>query len=744
MQHSLIHALGWTLLHSLWQAAAISLLAFVIIYFSKKKSANFRYSILLISLVGLFGWNVATFIRNFDFLAENYIYLIDDSHFVLMNNEINQISNFSEVKTYFYSQLMINTEYYFPYLLSIWAFGILILSFRFSFGIFQIYQIKYTQSAQIEGLLQEKLIHLIEKTGIKRSVKLLSSLKINSPITFGIIKPVIILPLTLTTQLPAEQIEAILLHELAHIYRYDYWVNIFQCLIEILFFFNPFVYYLSKNIRKERENCCDDFVVKFTTKPLAYAKALAVLEQYRLRSHSPALAAANNQFQLLNRIKRIMETNHSKAQESQKSLATVLLFLVFSATFWFTYQKIYAKPMTIDTGNEKALMPENESVGNDFPPDTLNADSLVVDKKSKMMKAYKDGAVVKEWDMKGKESMPFVINDENGNVTVKTQEADNDEINDDYLADEDVEKSEAEMKRTEAEMKRAEVEIKRAEAEIKRAAASMKAAKGDEAKQKEAEKAMELAEKQLDGAVEEMLESIDAMEEIEAPMPPAPPAPPSNMIAPPRPPRPPKAPRPPKFPHAPKAEEREKEWGNRSFHFDFPTAKDSVWVWVNKDGKNVKMHIPNLEWQQYTDGNGYNYSFDWNNFNQQMSSLQDKQAQIWKRESKKLADIQRKLQSKREYLGKKHYNFSYSDAQHQGGDLEKIEGILVAEGLIKEGQSYSFEMTNKSAKLNGKMLSSKVLNQLKSALSVKSSEKISVSIQKDKNNTNVSIDRDGD
>ena len=104
---------------------------------------------------------------------------------------------------------------------------------------------------------------------------------VDVPCMMGYFKPVILLPFTLSTYLSAEEVEAILLHELAHIKRGDYLVNLLQQVIGILLFFNPCMLLINKIINEERENCCDDLVVEATASPLIYAKALFKLEQTR-------------------------------------------------------------------------------------------------------------------------------------------------------------------------------------------------------------------------------------------------------------------------------------------------------------------------------------------------------------------------------------------------------------------------------------------------------------------------------
>ena len=135
------------------------------------------------------------------------------------------------------------------------------------------------------------------------------------PLTLGYFKPVVLIPFGLLTSIPQDEIEVILLHELAHIRRKDYAVNIFQCIVEIFFFFNPAVIWLSSLIRTEWENCCDDLVVNQTGNKWNYIKALMSFGEIQstLPKYAPALSGSNNH--LLNCAKRLIH-NHNKNIES--------------------------------------------------------------------------------------------------------------------------------------------------------------------------------------------------------------------------------------------------------------------------------------------------------------------------------------------------------------------------------------------------------------------------------------------
>lgn len=170
---------------------------------------------------------------------------------------------------------------------------------------------------------------------ITRTVGLFLSDKIDVPIMVGFLKPVIYLPISLVSQLSETQIEAILLHELAHIKRMDFLVNILETVVETLLFFNPLVGWISRRIRAERENSCDDLVIS-RTEPRIYASALLALEESRMRAGRFVLAAAGDKKLLFHRIKRVMEMRTKKMNVTQKLAAALILVLGFFSIAWLS------------------------------------------------------------------------------------------------------------------------------------------------------------------------------------------------------------------------------------------------------------------------------------------------------------------------------------------------------------------------------------------------------------------------
>ncbi|HXB45466.1 MAG TPA: M56 family metallopeptidase, partial [Puia sp.] len=167
---------------------------------------------------------------------------------------------------------------------------------------------------------QAKLFELAGRIQLKRRVSLLQSEFVKVPLVVGFLKPVILFPFTLMSRLPPEQVEAVLLHELAHIKRKDYLVNLVQSFAEIFFFFNPGVLWISSLIRDERENCCDDIAIRETKSKNEFLHALVSFQEYSMDAPKYALAFPGKKNHLLNRVKRII-TNDNKTLNNMEKIS---------------------------------------------------------------------------------------------------------------------------------------------------------------------------------------------------------------------------------------------------------------------------------------------------------------------------------------------------------------------------------------------------------------------------------------
>lgn len=287
----LLQALGWAIANSIWQAGLLWLLYQVIINLDTKLPAVVKHHLGFILLLGSFCWFVGTLIQNYWLFASG-----DTTAFLFPMGESR------------WSIRLINNSLPF---LSLIYLALLVLHFtNFTRRLVQNHYLQNSglTKAPIDFRLftNNTAIHL----GIKRKVQVWLSAHVDVPCITGFFKPVILLPAVVLSQFSQEQVESILLHELAHIKRNDYLVNLFQSVMELVLFFNPFALLLSRMIKKERENCCDEWVITFRYNQHDYARALLLLaEQRHLNQLKLALAAVpTGKKELLTRVMRLFNT----------------------------------------------------------------------------------------------------------------------------------------------------------------------------------------------------------------------------------------------------------------------------------------------------------------------------------------------------------------------------------------------------------------------------------------------------
>jgi GWxTD domain-containing protein len=192
-----------------------------------------------------------------------------------------------------------------PWLASFWIAGVWVFCLRHGAGWISVSRLRRRGVCCAPEHWQEEVARLSARLRVSRPVLLLESSLAEVPMVLGHLRPLILMPIGLLTGLPSGQIEAILLHELAHIRRCDYLANLLQRFVEGLLFYHPAVWWMSRVIRTERENCCDDVVVQMSGDAHAYAATLAALEQTRWAGRKPAVAATGGS--LMKRIRRLLD-----------------------------------------------------------------------------------------------------------------------------------------------------------------------------------------------------------------------------------------------------------------------------------------------------------------------------------------------------------------------------------------------------------------------------------------------------
>lgn len=250
------------------------------------------------------------------------------------------------------------------WLVSGWILGVLLQSARLFVGWQFVKRIQQLASSPSIGELHSRCQQLASQLGIRHSVRLVQSALIEVPTVLGWIRPLILLPAQALTGLDAAQMDAILAHELAHIRRQDYLVNLVQTVLETLLFYHPAVWWVSHQIRTEREHCCDDIAVEVCGNRVIYARALAEMEALRA---SPRLTLAANSGSLLGRIKRLIRPA-SAAQRSIWWAACPIAIAVIGALLTGAY---FASSASADgTDNQASSSDQDGTAGEKTSPDT--------------------------------------------------------------------------------------------------------------------------------------------------------------------------------------------------------------------------------------------------------------------------------------------------------------------------------------------------------------------------------------
>lgn len=334
----LTHSLAWALLYSLWQGLLVYGTLFVVLRALRDVSSRLKYFISIGAFTTMVAWFADTWMTQFQKLKGITVYITNGSgvaaplvtHQGVANPTIN-ITDQSVIKN-----ALTGIEQYSSLIISVYCAGLALMLFRFAVNLWQVRMLKKSGVVAPQEHLNDLVAQWQEQFNISRPVKLLLSAKVDVPMMLGILKPVILLPVATINHLSIDQLEAILVHELAHIKRQDFLFNIFQTIVETVLFFNPFIWLISSIIRKERENCCDDMVVASTTDPMPYARALAILETNRYEANLGLAVTGRNKKQLFNRIKRIMEMKKQNINYSQLGIAAMIIITIVFSLAIFT------------------------------------------------------------------------------------------------------------------------------------------------------------------------------------------------------------------------------------------------------------------------------------------------------------------------------------------------------------------------------------------------------------------------
>jgi bla regulator protein blaR1 len=332
-QSPFLQALGYAIINSLWQFA----LLWLVYFFANsvfRFSSHCKYTFaLVLQLIGFtwFAGTIAFYYQEYSNLSAN----VGEYENQFSAAIIESASGSATRATLF--KWLINAEQCLPFLSVAYLLLLTFLSFKWVGSYKFTQQIKETGLAKIDVDWRLFVQRLSEQLGINRKVHIYLSNLVKTPLTIGFLKPIILIPLASINHLNTEQMEAVILHELAHIKRFDYLVNLLLSIIESTLFFNPFMQLLSKHIKRERENSCDDWVLQYEYNAATYAKALIKIATLQIAQPSFAMRAAEEKDVLLTRVKRMIEKNEKTFHYRHQLIAFLFITIVLTSIGWLSH-----------------------------------------------------------------------------------------------------------------------------------------------------------------------------------------------------------------------------------------------------------------------------------------------------------------------------------------------------------------------------------------------------------------------
>lgn len=332
---SVMHSLGWALLHFLWQGTAVAALAAVLMTLCRRAST--RYAMAVWALVIMLAAPVATFF----FIARSGATapaitspVAKTQHTVASNVVMRASAGISRISP---------SLDVLPWLVETWLLGVAFFSLRSAGGFLFLERERRKQSAAPTARVLAICQTLQRRLGLDRTIRYCKCQWLQAPAVMGWFRPIVLLPVTALSGLSEEQLQSIIAHELAHIQRLDVFVNVFQISVETLLFYHPAVWWLNQRIRAEREHCCDDVAVSLCGNPVEYARALTLMEEWR---SAPALAMAANRGPLSDRILRVLGLKRVGARARGFGLTGSLVCLAAALVAGDALLGIaYSKPM---------------------------------------------------------------------------------------------------------------------------------------------------------------------------------------------------------------------------------------------------------------------------------------------------------------------------------------------------------------------------------------------------------------
>ncbi|MFZ3001835.1 MAG: M56 family metallopeptidase [Undibacterium umbellatum] len=324
-EYTLTELLGWPLLHFVWQGALLASVCAILLALTRNARPQLRYMLACMAMLMCLMWPALGVLQQWQdpqtISLETAIQLAGKANVSLDLVWVKQ------------SMLAARIEAWLPLMVSVWSMGVLLMLMRLALGLLWVYRLGQNGN-DIAALMQQwqaRTNQLAYQLAIRRQVTLKFQKDLLSPVTYGCLKPVVVMPASLLTGMSPDMLEALLAHELAHIKRWDYAVNLLQNLVLSMLFYHPAVWWISKRIDAERELIADDMAATMMGQARPLARALQVLDKLQIAGMPQAALAASGG-DLLSRIKRLVRPDvqpwHWKMAAPVLGIAAALLLVL--------------------------------------------------------------------------------------------------------------------------------------------------------------------------------------------------------------------------------------------------------------------------------------------------------------------------------------------------------------------------------------------------------------------------------
>lgn len=424
--HPWLNVVGWTLVHFVWQAVIIVAVVAILLHLLRRRSAQARYATGVGGLVVLAALPLVTAtyltmvlsargpmsdarhetsplvvvpsIVQSSSLPEKADQVAGDAIDKSLLRSLESVGLQDGVLTdetepananwlpqqYVLAQRL---THWLPWLVLFWCLGVILLAIRLLIGLARVRRWRAAASSWPNPLIDAIVTRLVAKMKPGLIVQVLQSSQVAAPAVIGFFRPVILVPASMLVGLTPTELESILAHEIAHIRRHDWLINLLQSIVETVLFYHPAVWWISRQVRIEREHCCDDIAVAVCGNPLQYAKALTRIEELRGSSTQLVVAVAGGS--LLQRIQRIVgKPVASRSTGWPAGAVSLLLVTSLAIGMSVTSADSFNSSSPIDPGQqrwsnfEKVSSSDPKRISDDEPIVTQKAEAIVRDSKT--------------------------------------------------------------------------------------------------------------------------------------------------------------------------------------------------------------------------------------------------------------------------------------------------------------------------------------------------------------------------